>query len=151
MQDFLGARWSAFLAALQAAARADAGLTVFSANADFEFEIIAGGKRARFVFSRGLIEVSDSRAPASASVSLEAPAEVWQKFFSAVPPAPYHGIYAMKMRVPEFKVTGSELALAQHMHLVRRVLELGRGVLHPSAVQPKEKRTNNSKDPIRGG
>ncbi|MEO8145380.1 MAG: alpha/beta hydrolase [Betaproteobacteria bacterium] len=57
----------------------------------------------------------------------------------------------MKMRVPEFKVSGSELALAQNMHLVRRVLELGRGVLNPSAVLPKEERTINSKEPIRGG
>jgi pimeloyl-ACP methyl ester carboxylesterase len=149
VQDFLRARWPEFLAALQAAARADPELGAFSANADCRFLLVAGKRAAEFAFANPL-EISETNSGKHSFV-LEAPAEVWAKFFSFPPPAPYHGIYAMKMRVPEFKVTGSELALAQNMHLVRRVLELGRGVLNPSAVQHREKRTINLKDPIRGG
>ena len=151
MPDYLHARWSAFLAALQAAARADLELAAFSANADCRFRLVSGEQVADFVFQGSCVSVTEESRENSPAFTFEAPTEVWAKFFSSPPPAPYHGIYAMKMRVPEFKVSGSELALAQNMHLVRRVLELGRGVLNPSAVQPKEKRTIHSKDPIRGG
>lgn len=149
MQDFLQARWPEFLAALQTAARADAELAAFSANADCRFVLVAGEREAEFAFSPSLV-ISETRSEKHSFV-LEAPREIWAKFFSSPPPAPYHGIYAMKMRVPGFKVSGSELAMAQNMHLVRRVLELGRGVLNPSAVQPKGKRTVNAKEPISGG
>ena len=109
-----------FLAALQAAARKDAELAAFSANANCGFRLVVGSHEAGVRFSSGQVEISE-KIPDPAFI-LEAPAEVWKKFFSNPPPAPYHGIYAMKMRVPEFKVSGSELALAQNMHLVRRVL-----------------------------
>lgn len=151
MQDYLGTRWSAFLAALQAAAKADPELTAFCANAACCFRLASGKQCADFVFQDSSVSISEKSGKNSPAFTLEAPTEVWAKFFSSPPPAPYHGIYAMKMRVPEFKLTGSELALAQYMHLVRRVLELGRGVLSPSAVQPKEKGTIHPKDPIRGG
>jgi pimeloyl-ACP methyl ester carboxylesterase len=60
----------------------------------------------------------------------------------------------MKMRVPEFKVAGSELALAQNMHLVRRVLEIGRELANGgsgvrSGKRPIEK--PGTREPIRGG
>jgi len=151
VQDFLQARWSEFLGALQTAARADPELTAFSANADLCFRLESGGQGADFVFQNTSVSITEKSSEQTPLFVLESPTEVWAKFFSFPPPAPYHGIYAMKMRVPEFKVSGSELALAQNMHLVRRVLELGRGVLNPSAVQPAEKRTIPSKDPIRGG
>lgn len=57
----------------------------------------------------------------------------------------------MKMRVPEFKVSGDELKLAQHAHLVRRVLELGRGIFSPSTEVPGRKRKANFKEPIQAG
>jgi pimeloyl-ACP methyl ester carboxylesterase len=148
MQEFPGTRWPAFLAALQAVARKDSELAAFGASAQCRFRLVAGPLSADFGFAP--VSVSEAQTEKPLFI-LEAPLDVWEKFFSFPPPAPFHGIYAMKMRVPEFKVTGSELALAQNVHLVRRVLELGRGVLHPSADQPKEKRTINSKEPIRGG
>jgi pimeloyl-ACP methyl ester carboxylesterase len=148
MQEFLGTRWPAFLAALQAAAKADPELAAFSANAQCRFRLEAGTRLAEFSFS----PLSVSEIPAGEpSFILEAPSAVWEKFFSNPPPAPYHGIYAMKMRVPEFKVSGSELALAQNMHLVRRVLEIGREVLHPASREVPRARKANSKEPIVGG
>ena len=151
MPDYLHARWSAFLAALQAAARADLELAAFSANADCRFRLVSGEQVADFVFQGSCVSVTEESRENSPAFTFEAPTEVWAKFFSSPPPAPYHGIYAMKMRVPEFKVSGSELALAQNMHLVRRVLELGRGVLNSTSREiPKAKRTN-SREPIVGG
>jgi pimeloyl-ACP methyl ester carboxylesterase len=126
--------WETFLAALQSAARADAELASFSANADCCFRLAAGERTADFVFGSPFA-VSETQTEKPCFV-LEAPVAIWEKFFSFPPPAPYHGIYAMKMRVPEFKVTGSELALAQNMHLVRRVLEIGRDVVN--GVQEKK-------------
>jgi len=146
--------WAGFLAALQAAARTDAELAVFSANADCHFRLVAGERTAEFVFVSGSpLAVSEARAEKPSFV-FEAPAEIWAKFFSSSPPAPCHSIYAMKMRVPGFKVAGSELALAQNMHLVRRVLEIGREVANgvhgiPGRKKPLEKA--GTREPIRGG
>jgi pimeloyl-ACP methyl ester carboxylesterase len=140
-----------FLAALQEAARADAELQAFSANASCNFRVIAGDRSADFAFVPGSPFVVAEIQTAKPSFVLEAPAAAWEKFFSAVPPAPYHGIYAMKMRVPEFKVAGDELALAQNMHLVRRVLEVGRAVLN--GVQPGKNKSPGAgtKENIRAG
>jgi pimeloyl-ACP methyl ester carboxylesterase len=152
MRDFLGTGWPAFLAALQAAARADAELAAFSANADCRFRLVAGERTAEFSFGSSFT-VSETQTE-EPSFILEAPVAVWEKFFLLPPPAPYHGVYAMKMRVPEFKVSGSELALAQNMHLVRRVLEIGRDVVNGvSGLQFKKHLIEEpgTKEPIRGG
>jgi pimeloyl-ACP methyl ester carboxylesterase len=140
-----------FLAALQKAARADAELKAFSANASCRFRVIAGDRNADFEFVSGsLFFVSEIQAEEPSFV-LEAPAAIWEKFFWAVPPAPYHSIYAMKMRVPEFKVSGSELALAQNMHLVRRVLEIGREVISGVQERKNPAKKAGTKENIRAG
>ena len=64
----------------------------------------------------------------SAAFTLKAPPEVWGRFLQAVPPAPYHHVLALKMRVPQFAVAGDEQKLLQFAHLVRRSLELARWV-----------------------
>ena len=155
MEAFLGTRWPEFLAALQSAARADPELAAFSANADCRFRLVAGSRTAEFCFVPGsALLIKDEEKDSSSSFVLEAPVSVWEKFFSFPPPAPYHGIYAMKMRVPEFKVTGSELALAQNMHLVRRVLEIGREFANGGSGFQFKKPLNEKpgkKEPIRAG
>ena len=154
MQEFLGARWPAFLAALQIAARADPELAAFSANADCRFRLVTGERAADFVFQASSFLVTEKSGENSPAFVFEAPVAVWEKFFSFPPPAPYHSIYAMKMRVPEFKVTGSELALAQNMHLVRRVLEIGRNVANDVSgfsVRNNPPEKAGTKESIRGG
>ncbi len=151
MPDFLQARWADFLAALQAAARTDAELAAFSAGADCRFRIVVGERAAEFSLSSGELKIGETNLIAS-SFSLEAPVEIWEKFFSSPPPAMYHAVYAMKMRVPEFRVTGDELALAQNIHLVRRLLEIGREVASGGVgVQEKRSSTATGKEPIHGG
>ena len=153
MRDFLQAGWADFLARLQKAARADVELNAFSANADLGFRLIAGERAAGFRFAAGKSpEISEQIV--EPAFTLEAPVETWQKFFSNPPPAPYHGIYAMKMRAPEFRVGGDEMKLAQHMHIVRRVLDLGRELANADPA-PSAKRTSKArvgtKESIRGG
>ena len=109
--------------------------------------MVAGSNAASLSISEGILDVKDGKFPAP--FALEAPLEVWAKFLSKVPPPFYHGVYAMKMRVPDFKVSGDEVALAQNIHLVRRVLEIGREVLHGPAKIKKAKR--RKRDKARGG
>jgi pimeloyl-ACP methyl ester carboxylesterase len=140
-----------FLAALQDAARADAELKAFCANASCSFRVIAGDRSADFAFSPE-VRINES-GTAPVQFTLSGPAGLWAKFLSAIPPAPYHGIYAMKMRVPEFKVSGDELALAQNMHLVRRVMEIGRNIVNGLSDFPVSKNAfqKNKKELIHGG
>jgi pimeloyl-ACP methyl ester carboxylesterase len=149
--DPVFSRWPAFLAELQAAARDDPELKVFSANAAFGFHLAAGEMRAEFLFSAGTVCVIETGARKPDPVCLEAPIEVWQKFFSAVPPAPYHSVFAMKMRLPAFKVAGDEMTLAQHAHLVRRVLEIGREVANGRPPEKVAGEKPGTKEPVRGG
>jgi pimeloyl-ACP methyl ester carboxylesterase len=153
MRDFLQARWAGFLAALQGAARADAELAAFAAQADCRFAVIAGERGAQFRFAAGRpLEIEERIA--EPAFTLRAPAAVWEKFFADPPPAPYHGVYAMKMRVPEFEVAGDERMLAQHMHLVRRLLEIGRAVANdawPPAASRATGPAPGTREAIRGG
>src|SRR5436190_8772264 len=143
----LAGRWTEWLAALEQAPRADAELAALSQGADSRFRVIVGERVAVFSISDRSIEIKGDNA--DTPFSLDAPVEVWQKFFAAVPPAFYHGVYAMKMRVPEFKVTGDELALAQSIHLVRRLLEIGRQVIHGVPRTKRSKR--HRRDKVKGG
>ncbi len=65
---------------------------------------------------------------AAPAFSLEAPRAVWDKVLELVPVRHHHSVFALRMRVPEFQLAGDELAFVQHVHLVRRVLEIGRWV-----------------------
>lgn len=106
--------------------RADAQLAVFARFADVAFAVDAGGRRAGFRVADGEVRAHDG----AADFTLIAPAEAWERFFEPVPEPLHHHFLAMRMRVPGTEVDGSELAFAQHAHLARRVLELGRELLH---------------------
>lgn len=80
--------------------------------------------------------------------ALEAPEAAWDKALALVPERHHHSLFAMRMRVPGFAISGEELAFAQHAHLARRVMEIGRWVragragpvpasLRPEAPEPE--------------
>lgn len=75
--------------------------------------------------------------------TLRAPSQVWAKFLQRVPPRHHHGLFAMMYRVPEFGVDGDTLAYMQHVHVVRRVLEIGKWLALgealpvPASLQPR--------------
>src|SRR5262249_42769439 len=65
---------------------------------------------------------------ANASFQLVADPGDWDAFFAAVLRPPYQSFFGMLMRIPSARIDGDELAFAQHAHVVRRVLEIGREV-----------------------
>ncbi|MBO0679650.1 alpha/beta hydrolase [Mycolicibacterium sp. S2-37] len=105
---------------------ADEQLTVFAREADVGFEVQAGNRRIGFEFVDGRVRPL-ARTP---DFVLVAPDAAWDKFFTAIPAPLHHHFLAMRMRIPGTAVEGSELAFAQHVQLVRRMLELGRETLH---------------------
>jgi pimeloyl-ACP methyl ester carboxylesterase len=126
LPDGMALRW-------QEAARGDAVLARMARQADVAFEV-AG---VAFRFGAG-----------SRGFALRAPGEVWARVLELVPVRHHHSLFALRMRVPEFAVAGEELAFVQHVHLARRVLEIGRWVragrdgpvpasLRPSLAEPE--------------
>lgn len=104
LPEGMAARW-------QDAVRGDAVLARLARYADVAFTLAGEG----FAFGAG-----------SARFGLEAPAEVWDRALQWTPPRHHHSLFALRMRVPEFRITGDELAFVQHVQLARRVLEIGR-------------------------
>ena len=139
----------------ESACRGDAELRHLSAHASVRFSVQADAASLTMAIVDGALE-SVRPGNTAAEFSLRAPTEVWQRFMQAVPPAPYHHVFAMKMRVPEFSVAGDEQKLLQHAALVRRSLELARWIangrsrsaLRPDA--PTASRAPGSVEPIVG-
>jgi pimeloyl-ACP methyl ester carboxylesterase len=105
---------------------ADEQLATFARGVDTAFLIEAGDRRSGFQLAHGRIGQL-AREPDFVLVATES---AWDEFFAPVPRPLHHHFLAMRMRVPGTSVEGSELAFAQHAHLARRVLELGRETLH---------------------
>lgn len=111
----------------------DRKLRGLAAGADVEFAVLSGDRRVDFVCRDGEYVQADASAPA---FMLEASPEDWALFFQAAPPPAYQNFFGMRMRVESTEVRGSELAMAQHAHIVRRVLEIGRETLSGTQVEP---------------
>lgn len=56
--------------------------------------------------------------------ALRAPRTVWKKYLQPIPPPLYHHIFAMLMRVPEFRLEGNTLAAAQNIRALVRMCDL---------------------------
>jgi pimeloyl-ACP methyl ester carboxylesterase len=107
----------AFLANWRAAVAEDVVLRRWGQGIALRFVLESGGVPAAFTFGA---------APAATAFTLRAPADIWARTLQAIPPRHHHSLFALRMRVPEFGFSGDELSFAQHCHLVRRVLEIGR-------------------------
>lgn len=57
-------------------------------------------------------------------VGFRAPDAVWDKFFDTPAPPLYNSIFAMIMRVDEFRVEGDTLVLAQNARALTRVFDI---------------------------
>ena len=60
--------------------------------------------------------------------ALRAPRRVWERYLEPVPPPLYHHIFALLMRVPEFRLEGDTLVAAQNIRALARMCDLMRGV-----------------------
>ena len=130
--------------------RTDAQLASLAVAADVAFAIQSADDspydRATFSLREGGLV----RPSGSAEFALVAKRADWAKVFQAVPPPAYQNFFGMLMRVPGAVIEGGELVWVQHVHIVRRVLELGREVL---SGQPERTPgdTRRSKAGLRSG
>jgi pimeloyl-ACP methyl ester carboxylesterase len=115
------AEWNGFVTRWRAACAGDAVLAALAGPWEVRFAIRVGAHEARFGLAHGA--VSEAGAP---QFTFSAPEAVWAKFLLPVPPRHHHVILAMLARVPEVALEGDRLAFAQHCHVVRRVLEVGK-------------------------
>lgn len=60
--------------------------------------------------------------------ALRGPRHVWEKYLRPVPPPLYHHIFAMLMRVPEFRLEGNTLAAMQNIRALVRMCDLLRAL-----------------------
>ncbi len=86
------------------------------------FAIASGTDTTVFSLTDGVMQPDDA-APA---FTLAAPRDVWSKFLQPIPPRHHHGLFALHYRVPEFTIQGDQLTFMQYVHVVRRVLEIGK-------------------------
>lgn len=128
------------LAAWRAACSDDTELSALAVNASVTFAVRSGDQQAAFTFRAGVLaadpadDLLDGSADDVPAYILAAAPEAWAKFFQPVPPPAYQNFFGMRMRVASATVEGSELAMAQHAHISRRVLELGRAAISGGTV-----------------
>ena len=115
-QDGALARWRALC-------EADAALARHLPHASASFAVEQEGLRLVVGLADGRATITEE---GETDAAFAAPAGTWAKFLERVPPRHHHNLFAMRMRVPEFRATGDELVWAQHCHLLRRALDLGR-------------------------
>jgi len=60
--------------------------------------------------------------------ALRAPRPVWERYLQPVPPPFYNHVFAMLMRVPDFRLEGNTLAAAQNIRALVRMCDLMRTV-----------------------
>lgn len=108
--------------AWRAACAEDAVLNAWAGGWSVTFAIAAGPDQAVFSLKDGRM-TEQTGTPA---FTVSAPVDVWAKFLQPVPPRHHHGLFAMHYRVPDFRIEGETLVFMQYVHVVRRVLEIGK-------------------------
>jgi pimeloyl-ACP methyl ester carboxylesterase len=120
--------WTAFVDAWLARAAGDRRLRAIGNGTDAAFTLRSGEDPVwiRLREGRPVEHAFDERFDRRVDFGLHAPAAVWERLWAPVPPPSYQSLFALLSKVPEFHVEGSREALAQHAHVVARLLELGR-------------------------
>lgn len=88
-------------------------------------------------------------APGGPAIALHAEAAVWSEVFAALPAPGYQSLGALRRQCPGFAVEGNELAVAQALPLIERLLAGLRSQLHPRPAEPPPDRSGL--EHIRGG
>lgn len=110
-------------------------------NADEELSLIGRWCTTSFLFEAGeiryvfqveggrLVEVIPApRFDETWSFALRAPLEHWRKFIQPQPPPLFNELFAMLMRVPEFRLEGNTLVAMQNIRALQRFMGLMRTV-----------------------
>jgi pimeloyl-ACP methyl ester carboxylesterase len=137
------------------ACASDPQLQEFLRAAEVTFALRSGEDIVRFAARDGaLLDATLTWGQEDPDFTLAAAPDDWSKFFRPVPPPAYQSFFGMRMRVPSAEVEGNELAMIQHAHITRRVLELGRVTANGGTSgepQPAPHQAAASKASIRSG
>jgi pimeloyl-ACP methyl ester carboxylesterase len=120
--------WPAFVAEWLDRAAADRRLRAIGSGTDVAFTLRCGDDVVWLHIREGEIagHALDDGFDRRVDLGLRAPREVWERLWAPVPPPRHQNLFALLSKVPGFAVEGSREALAQHAHVIARLLELGR-------------------------
>ena len=127
MNGFPSQPW---MVAFQKTVNQDEELALIGQHCTISFLFQAGEARYLFQVERGkLVQViPEPNFDAVWSFALRAPLEHWLKFIRPLPPPLFNELFAMLMRVPEFKLEGDTLAAMQNVRALQRFMSLMRTV-----------------------
>lgn len=127
-----------FAAAWRAACNEDEVLAAHAGPWSASFAIAGDAWSIGFHFAA----VQMQPRPVQPAFTLHAPDPAWSKFLAPIPERHHHVVLAMLARVPGCTLQGDALAFAQHCHLLRRTLEVGKHLAlgnsapAPAALRP---------------
>lgn len=127
MNGFPSPQW---MAAFQEVVNRDPELALIGQHFTVDFLFQTGESQTVFRVERGkLVDVvPEPRFGTVWRFALRAPLEHWQKFLQPLPPPLFNELFAMLMRVPEFKLEGDTLAAMQNVRALQRMMSLMRTV-----------------------
>jgi pimeloyl-ACP methyl ester carboxylesterase len=120
--------WAGFVSGWLARAADDRRLRAIGSGTDAAFTL-RRGQDVAWIHLRDGVPVAhalDDSFDRRVDFGLVAPAVVWDRLWAPLPPLHHQSLFALLSKVPELRVEGSREALAQHAHVVARLLELGR-------------------------
>jgi hypothetical protein len=111
---------------LRDAVNSDVEMAAIGRHCDVRFYISSTEYRVHFVVRAGkIVEINSSpRIDSWCDFGFSAPPEVWAKFRDPARPAIYHSLFAMVMRVPEFRLEGDTLRFAQNARAMLRIMTI---------------------------
>ena len=120
--------WADFVAGWLERAGDDRRLRAIGSGTDVAFTLRRGDDVVWIHLREGAIagHALDDGFDRRVDFGLTAPPAVWDRLWAAIPPPRHQSLFALLSKVPEFAVEGDREALAQHAHVVARLLELGR-------------------------
>lgn len=142
MTGGLGALADRFEAWLTAA-RGDDQLTAFRRTTTLVVALEDGESRVSVEVTPDSVQKSAPQR--TAEVTLVAPVAAWNSLLSAAPEPTMNHFLAMKMRVDGARIEGDELKFAQEAHVIRRLLDLARGVVDADVPRALDERLDRSR------
>src|SRR5437763_10163155 len=132
--------WASFVAAWLARAADDRRLRALGGGTDAAFTVRSGADVVWIHLCGGEVadHALDDGFDRRVDFGLTAPAEVWERLWQPIPTPRHQSLFALMTQIPEFHVEGSREALAQHAHVVARLLELVRGPGEPFDPSPPD-------------
>lgn len=124
--DFLTPAW---LERFREAAAGDAELATITPRSNFAMLWRSDARQCLFRVTAGQVEANPEVGVDDCwDFTLAAPEEAWGRFLGTEAPRHHHDLFAMWMRVPEFRVDGNRRVLLASARAVRRLGELAREV-----------------------